>query len=311
VVVALVLVALLSAAAAAALELPPLSGRVNDYAGMLSPQTAQLLESRLEQLEQATGAQVAVLTLASLEDEPLEDFSVRVVETWKLGRKGVDDGVLLLVSRDDRKLRIEVGYGLEPTLTDVRCRRIISNLIVPRFREGDFDGGISAAVEAIDATVRGQEDLMPPGLMDASGDGFAGRGWFDKLLVIGIFGVVIGTFSLIAIASEGFAGWFLYLFLMAFYFIVPTAVFGLTAGLVVLGLWLVAFPVLRALIGTRAGKALTRRLPRSSWSSGGWSSGGWSGGGFSGGGFSGGGSSGGGFSGGGGSFGGGGASGSW
>ncbi len=300
----LFLALLWTAATAAALEVPYLAGRVNDLAGLFSPQAVGQLESRLEQLEQATGAQVAVLTLASLEDEALEDFTLRVVETWKLGREGVDDGVLLLVSRDDRKVRIEVGYGLEPSLTDVRSRRIISNLLVPRFREGDFDGGVTAAVEAIDAVVRGQEDMVPPALMDSGGNDLMDGTLFDKILFLGIFAVVIGTFSLISIASTGCTGWVFYVFLMPFYFSFPAGVFGQTAGLIALGLWLVAFPVLRYWMGTGAGKSVRSRFPGTSFG-GGWSSDRRSGGGWSGGGFSGG------FSGGGGSFGGGGASGSW
>ncbi len=299
------LAVLWAAGVAGALEVPYLAGRVNDLAGLLSSQTVQQLESRLEQLEEATGAQVAVLTLPSLEGEPLEDYSIRVVETWELGRKGIDDGVLLLVSRDDRKVRIEVGYGLEPTLTDVRSRRIVSNLMVPRFREADFDGGVSAAVEAIDATVRGQEDLIPPGLMDSADNDLMDGTWVEKLTFLGIFGVVIGTFSLVSIASSGWTGWVFYLFLMPFYFSFPAAAFGATAGMIALGLWIVAFPILRRWLGTNAGKSVASRLPRGGWTGGGWSSDHRSGGGWSGGGFSGG------FSGGGGSFGGGGASGSW
>ncbi len=302
---ALMLVAMLSSVPAAALEVPYLAGRVNDLAGLLSQETARQLESKLEQLEQATGAQVVVLTLKSLDGEPLEDYSMRVVETWKLGREGVDDGVLLLVSRDDRKVRIEVGYGLEPTLTDALSRRIISNLMVPEFREGDFDGGVSAAVDAIDATVRGQEELVPAGLMDSPKSDFFDGDWVAALLFLGIFALVVGTFSLIAVATSGFVGWFLYLFLMPFYFAFPAAIFGLTVGLIALGAWVVAFPVLRRLIGDKIGKSWTGGTSRGGWSSGGWSRS-WSSGGFSGGGFSGGG-----FSGGGGSFGGGGASGSW
>ncbi len=307
---AVFLIVMLWTVTATALEVPYLAGRVNDLAGMLSPRAARQLESKLEQLEQATGAQVVVLTLASLEDEALEDYSLRVAETWGLGRKGIDDGALLLVSRDDRLVRIEVGYGLEPTLTDVLSRRIISNVMVPRFRDGDFDGGVSAAIQAIDATVRGQEDLVPPGLMD-SPDGLMEASLVEKLVFVGIFGMVVGTFSLVGIASSGCTGWFLYLFLMPFYFSFPAAAFGPTAGLIALGLWLVTFPVLRYFLGTSAGKSLTGWLPSGGWSSDRRSGGGFLGGGFSGGGFSGGGFSGGGFSGGGGSFGGGGASGSW
>ncbi|MEM7352033.1 MAG: TPM domain-containing protein, partial [Acidobacteriota bacterium] len=247
----------------------------------------------------------------SLEDEPVEDFALRVVETWKLGREGIDDGALLLISRDDRKIRIEVGYGLEPTLTDVRSKRIVSNLMVPRFRGGDFGGGVTAAVEVIDATVRGQEDLIPPQLAGSSDD-IHDAPFFERLIFFGIFSVVVGTFSLVSIATSGCAGWFLYLFLMPFFFSFPAAVFGPSAGLAALAFWVIAFPLARFWMGTEAGKAFKNNLPSSGWS-GGWSSdvGGWSGGGWSGGGFSGGGFSGGGFSGGGGSFGGGGASGSW
>ncbi|MEM7354877.1 MAG: TPM domain-containing protein, partial [Acidobacteriota bacterium] len=107
----LVLASVLWAAALPALEVPYLAGRVNDLAGLLDATVEQQIEAKLEQLEKETGAQVAVLTLASLEDEPVEDFALRVVETWKLGREGIDDGALLLISRDDRKIRIEVGYG--------------------------------------------------------------------------------------------------------------------------------------------------------------------------------------------------------
>ena len=302
-IVGLSLAAIWMAASVLALEVPYLAGRVNDLAGLLGATTEEQLEGRLAQLEEATGAQVAVLTIASLEGEPLEDYSLRVVETWKLGREEVDDGVLLLVARDERQVRIEVGYGLEPTLTDLRSKRIISNLMVPRFREGDFDGGVTAAIEAIDATVRGQEDLIPPALMDSSSSNdLADASLIEKLIFFGVFTVVVGLFSLISIASSGCTGWFLYFFLMPFYVAFPSAVFGPVGGLIALGTWIVAFPVLRMWIGgTASGKAFKGWIPAGGgWTSGGWSSDGWSGGGFSGG-----------FSGGGGSFGGGGASGSW
>ena len=220
-----------------------------------------------------------------------------MVEDWKLGRQEIDDGVLIFLSRDDRKARIEVGYGLEPSLTDARCKRIISTLMVPRFQGGDFDGGVTAAVEAIDAVVRGREDLIPPALLaDDSGNELADASLVEKLLFLGIFSMVIGTFSLISVASSGCTGWFLYLFLMPFYLAFPAAALGPRAGAVALGAWVIGFPLLRWWFGsTAAGRAAKSWLPSSiGRSSGGWSSGG-----------------GGGFSGGGGSFGGGGASGSW
>ncbi|HWP56592.1 MAG TPA: YgcG family protein [Candidatus Acidoferrales bacterium] len=132
-----------------ALEVPPLSGRVNDLARLMPPERARRLEERLAQFEQQTGHQIAVLTIPSLEGDSLEDFSIRVAESWKIGQKGFDNGAILLVARDDRKLRIEVGYGLEGVLPDAIASRIIREIIVPRFREGDYPGGIEAGVESI------------------------------------------------------------------------------------------------------------------------------------------------------------------
>jgi uncharacterized protein len=281
-----------------ALEVPYLASRVNDLAGLVDPDAEQRLEDKLEQLEKDTGAQVAVLTVPSLEGDVLEDFSLRVVETWKLGRAEQDDGLLLLVARDDRKIRIEVGYGLEATLTDVQSKRIISNLMTPRFRAGDFSGGIESAVDAIAGTIRGEEGLIPPD--PAGGDDFATMGLGEKLMFVGFFALIIGLFSFVGAATSGCGGWFLFVFLMPFYFIFPAAIFGVQSGIGALIFWILAFPILRFLMA-KSGFSKKFRSSGRSWtmSSGG---GGWSsGGGFSSGGFSGG----------GGSFGGGGASGGW
>ncbi len=140
----------------AALEVPPLTGRVNDTAAMLSGQTVVTLDRILKNFEATDSTQIVVLTIPSLEGEVLEEFSMRVVETWKIGQKDLDNGALLLVSRDERKLRIEVGYGLEGSLTDLVAGRIISGEIVPRFREGRFDQGISAGVVAMVEAIRGE-----------------------------------------------------------------------------------------------------------------------------------------------------------
>ncbi len=139
------IVLLLVATAAPTLEVPFLSGRVNDYAELIPPETEERIAAKLEAFEGSTGAQLAVLTVPSLGDEVLEEYSLRVAETWGLGREEQDDGVLLLVARDDRKMRIEVGYGLEARLTDAQCGRILRNVLRPAFREGDFGGGIEAA----------------------------------------------------------------------------------------------------------------------------------------------------------------------
>lgn len=139
-----------------ALDVPPLKGRVNDMANLIQPSTRQQLDAALAQLEQTDSTQVVVLTIPSLEGDSLEDFSMRVVETWKIGQKDVDNGVLVLISKNDRKIRIEVGYGLEGKLTDLTAGRIIRNVMVPEFKMGRFDQGIINGVSAIVGVVRGE-----------------------------------------------------------------------------------------------------------------------------------------------------------
>jgi uncharacterized protein len=138
-VIAILAITLMASSAVLALEVPYLAGRVNDQANLLEDGFEGQLEERLRVLEEETGAQVAVLTIPSLEGDPLEDFSIRVVETWKLGRAGADDGVLILIARDERRMRIEVGYGLEPVLTDAEAGRIVSRMMAPKL--GGFDPG--------------------------------------------------------------------------------------------------------------------------------------------------------------------------
>lgn len=147
---------LLACLPALALEVPKLQDRVNDYAEILSPATEGQLNSVLQTLESTDSTQIVVLTIKSLQGDSLEDFSLRVVEQWQIGQKGLDNGALLLVAKDDRKIRIEVGYGLEGKLTDLTAGRIIKNVIAPRFQQGNFDQGIIDGVGAIVATARGQ-----------------------------------------------------------------------------------------------------------------------------------------------------------
>ncbi len=278
--------------------MPYLTGRVNDYAGLIDDATEGRIEEQLRALEEANGAQVAVLTIISLEGEPLEDFSLRVAETWALGREGVDDGVLLLIARDDRKMRLEVGYGLEDRLPDIVSGRILNNILRPAFRQGDFSGGIENAVGAITGTIRG-DDVVPDQAPSSRADdipSLAGRG-----MMFLFFLFMVGIFSVAALFSTGCSSWFLYLFLTPFYFTFPTVLLSPPTGWIFGGGWLILFPILKMWLGkTAAGRGFAASHPK--WinfgSSGG---GGWGGGGFSGGGFSGG----------GGSFGGGGASSSW
>jgi uncharacterized protein len=144
-----------------ALDVPPLTGRIVDAAHLFPPDLAASLTRELADHERRTGNQVAILTLPGLQGEPLEEFSHRVATTWKLGQKGTDNGVLLLVSPQDRQVRIEVGYGLEGVLTDAATSRIIRNEMVPHFRKGEYAQGIVAGAKAIMATIEGTYSAAP------------------------------------------------------------------------------------------------------------------------------------------------------
>jgi uncharacterized protein len=172
-----------------ALDVPPLTGRVVDLAQVLPVDLAASLARDLEAHESKTSNQVVVLTLPSLEDEPLETFSHRVATTWKLGQKGTENGVLLLLALRERKVRIEVGYGLEGTLTDLRSAHIIRQEIVPRFRSGDLPGGIAAGVQAILNTIEGTykaEEVLP---------GYGRSGQEQTAFEYVIIGIVVGTLA--------------------------------------------------------------------------------------------------------------------
>lgn len=280
------------------LEVPYLAGRVNDYASMLSQSAIAELEAALKAHEDSTSNQVAVLIIPSLAGEVLEAYSIKVVETWKLGRADKDNGVLLLIARDDRKVRIEVGNGLEGDLPDITCGRIIRHEIVPRFKEGDYEAGVRDGVHAILAAIRGAyvatEDEGAP--------------WQARLIALGVFTIVVGMFTFISVAAGGGGGWFLYFFLMPFWLAFPMMIFGLVGGGILFGLYVIIIGALKIwLRASKAGQAKAKKWSKrwagaqlkhgrgGSWSSGSsWRS-----------------SSGGGFSGGGGSFSGGGASGSW
>ncbi|MFN7960895.1 MAG: TPM domain-containing protein [Thermoanaerobaculia bacterium] len=192
---------MLSASGASAREIPYLSGRVVDEAGLLSSDARARIDARLAALEEAKGSQVAVLTIASLEGEDLADYSHRVAETWKLGRAKTNDGVLLLVARDDRKMRLEVGYGLEGAIPDAIAHRILDEIVRPRFREGDFGGGIEAGIEAVDKLVRG-EPLPEPKAP-------SGRGVFitAPVLVLLVFLVIFLLTSSRRPPGRGGGGW--------------------------------------------------------------------------------------------------------
>jgi uncharacterized protein len=271
------------------LEVPQLKARVNDYAGVLSPAMAQKIEERLALLEQTDSTQVVVLTIPSLEGEALEDFSIRVAEKWKIGQKLKDNGVILLVARDDRKVRIEVGRGLEGKLTDLVSGRIIRNTIIPNFKKGDFDNGIWEGTGDIINVVKGEYVATDADAANREND-FGFKPGIFLLLVI-LAGPIIGFVSMLSRKSKilgGVAGG-----------AVGSAVgyFGFLSSFIGLGIFGIVGFVIGIILGLMKGSGT------GSWGGFGGSSFGGSGGGFGGGG--------GGFSGGGGSFGGGGSSGSW
>lgn len=268
-----------------ALDVPPLTGRVVDLAHVLPPNTVESLTARLKAHEETTSNQVTVLVLPSLEGEPLESYSHRVATTWRLGQKGTDNGVLLLVAMKERKIRIEVGYGLEGALTDARSAQIIRGEIVPRFRAGDAPGGVAAGVDAILKTIEGTyqstEKAAPEQDTDVIG----------QVVVAVIVGLIVGLGLMSVHRLLG-----------------PVAGTGLS---VLLAPWLVPALItggvtllLLTLIGAAgAGGRGRGRHGGDDWIWYSSRSGGWGGGSI--------GSGGGGFSGGGGGFGGGGASGNW
>ena len=149
--------ALWLAGARAEVAVPPLAARVTDLTGTLTAGQRNALENDLQALEGRSGSQLAVLLVPTTHPETIEQYSIRVVDAWKLGRKGKDDGVLLLVAKDDRKVRIDVGYGLEGTIPDVVAKRIIEETITPRFKQGDFAGGLAAGVQRLTALVEGDQ----------------------------------------------------------------------------------------------------------------------------------------------------------
>lgn len=266
--------------------IPPLTSAVTDLTGTLSAAERQALDAKLRSWEARTTNQLAVLIVPTTTPESIEDYSIRVADAWKIGQKGKDNGAIFLVAKDDKRMRIEVGYGFEGVLTDVTSRRIIGETIAPYFKQGQFAAGIDAGVDRIVAVVDKGEPLAPVGKTDRRA---AQRGGFDfgTLLVILLIAVpvvgallrsIFGTLggSLVGAGVVGAAAWF----------IAASLLIGGVAAVIAFVI------ILFTSMGGRGGG-----IPMG---------GGWGGGGFGGGGLGGGG-----FSGGGGGFGGGGASGGW
>jgi uncharacterized protein len=179
---------LLSSVSGIALDVPPLKGRVNDYAGMMSPATERLLEATLQRFEEAESTQIVVLTIPTLAGDALEDFSIRVAEQWKIGRKERDNGAILVVAKAERKLRIEVGYGLEGRLTDAVSGRIIRNVIVPEFKTGRFEQGIINGVNAMIQVVQEEFEGVQGGRDAPRPDTGAGSAAFIFIVLFFLIG---------------------------------------------------------------------------------------------------------------------------
>jgi uncharacterized protein len=264
---------------------PPLKAHVTDLTGTLSAPQIQTLESRLSDFERGKGSQIAVLMLPSTEPETIEQYSIRVAEAWKIGRARVDDGVILVVAKNDRNLRVEVGRGLEGAIPDAVAKRVVSDVITPHFRSGDFYGGIAAGTDALMKLIEGEGLPAPRSGVIINGV----HRPIDFQTIFLLFVALVLTDAIFRrlfgrVIGAGISG-------------------GIVGAIVWLGAGVLAFAVIGGLIGFVIALVNGLGSRRGSWSSGGWPGGGWSGGGGFGGG--------GGFSGGGGGFSGGGASGSW
>jgi uncharacterized protein len=269
-----------------ATPIPKLTAHVMDLTGTLTAPEREALDAKLRAFESAKGSQVVVLLVPSIGTETIEEFAGRVTDEWKLGRKGVDDGVLFVIAKQERKLRIHTGRGVQGTLTDALSKRIVSDIVTPHFRNGDFAGGLDAGADAIMKAIEGEELALPAARSQHPVDSISSH---SNLLIFGLFLVPV-----VGMVLRGIAGRF-------FGATLTSGVAGLAAGFILGSLAIGAVAAVIAFIFTLfSGTGIGR----------GFVPGGWGGGGFSGGGFSGGGG-GGGFSGGGGGFDGGGASGSW
>ena len=272
------------------IPVPKLERRVSDQTQTLTPEQREALEAKLAAFEQARGSQVAVLIVPSLGFETIEDFAGRVTDQWQLGRKGVDDGVLFVVAKQDRKMRIHTGRGVQGTLTDARSKRIVSEIVAPRFVAGDYNGGINAGVDAIMKAIEG-EGLAAPEARKRAGapqsSGFDGNFLILALFLVPVVGMVLrGIFGRFfgATFTSGLTG-------IAAWILLGSLALGIVAALIAFFFTLMG------------GMSTGRRVGRGGWggvvipSGGSWGGGSWGGGG--------------GWSGGGGGFDGGGASGSW
>jgi len=241
-----------AAAWAQVAEVPYLTGRITDNAEILSPETREHITEMLKAHEEANTDQIAILTVPSLEGGRLEEFAARVFQSWQLGEKGKDNGVLLLVSPGDRRIRIEVGSGLKGKLSEVVAGRIIRDLMTPRFNQGDYNLGVEAGVHAIIGHLEGNEqpDAAPLKKEQAKSEPFfegPDLPIFERILIGSFVFGIIGLFTIIGVLTPG-VGWFLYLFLIPFWAMFPIIVVGTRGAFILLITYLVCFPVAKLVL---------------------------------------------------------------
>lgn len=302
---------------AAAVDVPYLTGRITDNANLMNADTKRTLTQFLKAHEDRTTNQIAVLTAPSLEGESVEDYATAVFDAWKLGQKGKDNGILIVVAPQERRMRIEVGYGLEGVMPDGLAGDVIRDVMAPKFKTGDYNGGIDAGARAVVQILEGAnaEEIAGTQAAPKGKESFFGSieeesnlSWKEKILLGAFIFGIIGLFTVLGVLTPG-VGWFLYFFLIPFWAMFPIVIVGKTGALYLFITYIVVYPVAKILISRTAwhekaakdlrtkGKATIGGFVLTSGGSGGsWSSGSSGGGGFSGGG---------------GSSGGGGASGSW
>jgi uncharacterized protein len=201
---ALLLVALAGTASAALTIPPPPDHRINDYAGVLSADDRARLEDKLRARERESSNQIVVAIFRSLEGASLEDYSIRLAQAWRVGQKGLDNGVIFLIFVEDKRMRLEVGYGLEPKLTDALSSQILRQVVAPRFREGKVAEGIADGLDAIEQAIAGTYKAAPQPARSQ------GRSPLQLILVLivvaGIFSIVISALRTSHVRRQGWTG---------------------------------------------------------------------------------------------------------
>ena len=237
-----------------AVEVPFLTGRVTDNAQILSNETRKTITANLKAHEEKTTNQIAVLTVPTLEGVSIEEYATAAFNTWKLGQKGKDNGILLIVAPKDRKMRIEVGYGLEGTMTDGIAGSIIRNVMTPLFKSNDYDKGIDKGVRAMINVLEGGQAPIETGGTGAEVKKtsaldleVADISITEKILFGAFIFGIIGLFTAIGILTPGM-GWFLYFFLIPFWATFPIVVLGTTGTLYLLITYVVGFPIAKLIL---------------------------------------------------------------